>query len=108
MGFKEAFNWILSKHYRTVTMDRISPAFSAVIKVSPTNYSRNLEGPENIVFEGREFIITKSELDRISFPFPIKRGDRLLDAEIGKMTIKEINEMYALGGQIVGYRVRTD
>lgn len=107
MGFKEAFNWILSKHNRTVTISRVNPAANFSIKVSPTNYSRNLEGPENIVFDGREFIITKAELDRVSWGV-IRRGDRLIDPEFGTMTIKETNEMYGLGGQVVGVRVRTD
>jgi hypothetical protein len=38
----------------------------------------------------------------------IKRGDKIVDALLGTLTVDEIMEMYDLGGTILGYRVRAD
>jgi hypothetical protein len=75
--------------------------------VAPSNYYRNLEGPSDIVVRGREFVISKLALDAVNFPFP-RRGDQLEFSDIGTLTITEVREMFNLGGDIMGFRVRTN
>ena len=100
-----AFNTLLSLHSRTVTLER--PGVKTVtIKVTPSNYFRNLAGPEEIVIEGKEFVISKTFLDAVEFGVP-KRGDRITDAQTGLAVISEVREMFAFGGTIIGFRVRT-
>ena len=76
------------------------------IRVTPSNYFRNLAAPEEIVIEGREFVISKQNLDSVYFPAP-KRGDRITDPDIGLSVISEVREMFDFGGAIIGYRIRS-
>ena len=80
------------------------------IRVSSSNYSRNMDGPADVIMEGREFIIAFSEV-KDSALLPPKRGERLVDestAGYGINVIRHIELMKGLGGEIIGYRVRTD
>lgn len=107
MSLSGAFNSLLFLHSRTVTIERpgkITPAVS--IEISPSNYFRNLAGPSDVVIEGREFVISKKVLQNASYPAP-KRGDRINDPDTGLMMVSEVQEMYDLGGAIIGYRIRT-
>lgn len=105
-NLSSAFNQLLGIHFRNVTMERPGSGIAAVaIKVTPSNYSRNLAAPEEIVIEGREYVITKSALELAPFPVP-KRGDRIKDAELGTHVISEVRELFGFGGSILGYRVR--
>lgn len=107
MALKDAFNMLLKRHSRTGQISR--PGGTALpIWYTPTNYSRSLQGPSETVFEGREFVITKKALEESAFTGPLKRGDRLIDTELGTLTMREIEEMFDYGGSVVGYRVRTD
>jgi hypothetical protein len=103
----DAFNQLLGIHFRTMTIERVgsSPIAAVSIKVSPSNFTRNLSGPEEIVIEGREFVISKGALDSVLYPVP-KRGDRLKDPELGVNVITEVRELFGFGGGILGYRVR--
>lgn len=76
------------------------------IRVTTSNYFRNLEAVEETVFTGREFVISKQVLDAAFYPTP-KRGDRIKDEDLGVSTVTEVREMSGLGGAIIGYRVRT-
>lgn len=76
------------------------------IRAAPANYFRNLAAPEETAIEGKEFVLSKTNLDSVYFPAP-KRGDRLKDSELGTSTISEVRPMMGLGGGILGYRVRT-
>ena len=105
-SLRQAFESLLAKHNREVTISRPGTVFTGTIKVTPSNYSRILEVAGTVTEQGREFIITKSELERIGFP-QLRKGDRLLDAEIGTSVISSIAEMPDFGGTIMGYRVRT-
>lgn len=78
----------------------------SAIRAAPANYFRNLAGPEEIVVEGREFVLSKSNLDSVKFPAP-KRGDRITDPGIAVSTITEVREMFGFGGALIGYRIRT-
>ena len=100
-----AFNQLLALHSRKVTIARPGGVGPVEIKVTPSNYSRNLAGPEEVVIAGREFVISKYTLDSVSFPVP-RRGDRLVDPELGTHIISEVRELLGFGGSILGYRVR--
>lgn len=102
-GIGDAFNLLLAVHKRAVTLKR--DAATLAVFVSPSNYSRNLAGPSDMAIEGREFIISRAQLTGVFTT--IKRGDRIVDAELGNMSIDEIREMYDFGGAIIGYRLTT-
>jgi hypothetical protein len=99
-----AFNRLLGLHFRTVTLTRPGGA-SVTVKMTPSNYSRNLAGPEEMIVEGREFVVAKANLDAVSFPMP-KRGDRIADAALGTHVVSEVKELLGFGGAIIGYRIR--
>jgi hypothetical protein len=103
---KQAFNLLLKLHSREVTITRPGGA-TATIRVSPSNYFRNLAGPGEVVVEGKEYVISKDILTSSGFTLPLKRGDRINDSEVGLIVISEIRELYNFGGQIIGYRVRS-
>lgn len=106
MSIKSAFNLMLKLHSRQVTIARPGTAFTGTVKLAPSNYFRNLQGPEETVIHGREYIVSKVDLDAISFPVP-KRGDRLTDVDLGISTITEVRELFDFGGAILGFRIRT-
>lgn len=106
MSIKNGFNLMISLQGRLMTIYRPATAYTASVKFAPSNYSRNLEGPAETVIDGKEFVCTKDSLDLASYPV-IKRGDKLDDPNLGKMTISEVRELYDLGGAIIGYRLRT-
>jgi hypothetical protein len=88
-------------------ISRPSPAISGTIKCAPSNYFRNLDVEQNITSKGREYVVSKNDLNLIAgFGIP-KRGDTLVDAELGRMVLSEVREMYDLGGAILGFRLRT-
>lgn len=107
MSVRAALNMMLSIQSRDMTLERPDDNISVSIKAAPSNYSRNLQGPEETVMDGREFVISKDVLDGVNFPCPIKRGDRLVDADLGDNSITEVREMFDIGGAVIGYRVRT-
>jgi hypothetical protein len=94
----------------TATMLRTPKELYAIvataIKLSPSNYSRLLASPEETVVTGREFVVSKNILDAVFFP-NIKRGDRIIDPQLGANTVTDVKEMHGLGGIIMGYRIRT-
>lgn len=103
---KFAFNGLLGMHYRSMTLKRLgSPGFSITIKATPSNYFRNLETAGDVTAEGREFIISKTQIDGTAVD-KIKKGDRLVDVDMGEMTIIEAREMFDVGGEIIGFRCR--
>jgi hypothetical protein len=107
MSLANAFNQLLFLHRREATIERNGSIAAVQIFISPSNYARNLEGPEKTVSEGKEFVISKSILDSVNYPRP-KRGDVIRDSELGKNTVADIREMYDFGGSIIGYRVRCE
>jgi len=105
---REAFNTLTKIHCRDVTLKRLgSPDQTTTCRITPSNYFRNLEGPSHTTIRGREFVIP---LDSIATKFSpvLKRGDKLVDTQLGSLAIDEIIEMYDLGGEILGYRVRCE
>lgn len=110
MSLKTAFENILSINSKEVTIKRYTsgPDQTGTIRVAFSNYFRNQEGPANTVFEGREFVITKSSLEQAGFS-TVMRGDRLIftDPDISEVTVDIVREMTDIGGSIMGYRVAT-
>lgn len=97
---------VLKLQQRDATIERPGNLGPFNLKVTPSNYFRNMEGPSYTAIEGREFIIFKEDLSNISYPEPI-RGDVIRNTETGKHTITEVREMTFLS--IIGaYRVRTE
>lgn len=101
-----AFNALLGSHGRQVTIERPDVVAAVTIRVTPSNYFRNLAGPEETIVEGSEFIISKKVLVEVNFP-PPQRGDVISDPELGFRIVAEIREMFDFGGSIMGYRIRT-
>lgn len=106
MSLNAAFNMLLKLRGRTVTLKRLgASSFSFTVTVAPSNYTRFLEGPSDVTMPGREFVISYKELTALNVP-KLRRGDRIVDTEMGEMTISEIREMFGLGSEIIGYRLR--
>lgn len=107
MSIANAFNQLLFLQKRPATIERNGSIAAVNIFISPSNYARNLQGPEEIVSEGKEFVISKKNLESVNYPRP-KRGDVIRDSELGKNTIVDIREMYDFGGAVIGYRLRCE
>lgn len=109
MGLLQAaFNALARLHSRAATLKRFgSPDIETPIRITPSNYFRNLEGPSHTIIRGREFIIP---LSSIVSPFDpvLKRGDKIIDPVFGSMAIDEITEMCDLGGDVMAYRCRCE
>lgn len=108
-SLSNAFNALLFIHSRVVTIEhpgRLTSLGPVSIKISPSNYFRNLAGPEETVITGSEFVVSKAVLDAAGFPAP-RRGDRIEDPETGIAEITEVRPMHNLGASIMGYRCRT-
>ena len=105
---RQAFNALTRLHSKAATLKRLgSPDVSTAVRITPANFFRFIEGPSQTVIHGREYIIP---LDSIVTPLAggIKRGDRLVDPDIGVMTIDEVIDVYDLGAIPMGYRVRCE
>ena len=100
-----AFNQLLGIHFRQVTIQRPGVIAPVSVKVTPSNYSRKLSGPEDVVIDGKEFVVSKAVLDAVSFPMP-KRGDRISDPDLGNHVVSDVQELLGFGGAILGYRLR--
>ncbi len=104
---EQAFNLVLQMASRSGSLVRPgSPDQTFTVKYATSNYFRNLEGPSSTISQGREFVLSKSSLEAVSYPVPIKRNDRIVDADMGTMIISEVREMMDIHGIIIGYRVR--
>lgn len=107
MGLGSAFNQIIKLKQKTMKIARLGTFVETDIPVAPSNYARNMAGPEDMSIKGREFVISIEDLNNISFPFPLTRGDILIDNIFGSMRITDAQEMYGLKGEVLGFRVRT-
>jgi hypothetical protein len=108
MSVRAALDIMLSIHGREMTITRTTAEgdLTGTIRLAPSNYFRNLAGPDAVTMEGKEFVISKTALTSAGFT-NLKKGDRLTDSEIGINVISEIREMFDIGGVIMGYRIRT-
>lgn len=104
---REAFNSLAYFHSRAATLKRLgSPDVTTPIRITPSNYFRNQEGPSQTIVEGREFIVPLDTIETKFNPI-VKRGDRIVDPVLGTLIIDEITEVYDLGASLMGYRLRT-
>lgn len=106
VNLEGAFNMALAIQEKDMEYYQVSTDTTLTIKVAPSNYYRNHDMLEEMVSEGREFVVSKKTFDN-SFTGQPVRGDRLIAANTGNYTVKEIREMQVLGS-IVGYRLRCD
>lgn len=96
---------IVSLQGREVELHDMDTDTKVTTKIAPSNYFRNFEAIEEMVIEGREYVISKELLDNAGFT-TLKRGIRIIDPVFNVSSIVEIREMVVMG-EIVGYRVRT-
>jgi hypothetical protein len=106
VSIRQALNLMISLQSRPMTLTRPGDEdFTVDVRVAPSNFSRNTEGPSDTTIPGREFVVSKTALDESGFPIPA-RGDFLTDPDLGTMTVSDIREMYDIGGAIIAYRLR--
>lgn len=101
-----AFNQVITLQAKDMTYYQVSSDTEVTIPAAPSNYFRNHDMLEEMVSEGREFVVSKSHFDEVLTGAPV-RGDRLIHTELGNFTVRENREMLILGN-IVGYRIRCD
>lgn len=107
-GLESAFNLLLNLKKFPATIERPTQALGPFpINISPGNYFRHLQGPEETVISGHEFVLSAEELRGSTLPMPPKIGDIIEAPELGLMSVSEVIPLYALGGNILGYRIRT-
>ena len=100
MSLKSAFNFALKFNSISATITRRVDATVHDVKITSSNYFRNMSGMEELVYRGREFVISKEYLEGID----LRRGDTLT-SELGTFSLDTISEMIILG-EIVGFRIR--
>lgn len=101
-----AFNMALAIQEKDMEYYQVSTDTTIVIRVAPSNYYRNHAMLEEMISEGREFVVSKKTFDSHFTGQPV-RGDRLIGADTGNFTVKDVREMTVVGN-IVGYRLRCD
>lgn len=79
------------------------------IEIAPSNYFRNLSGPEEIGIEAFEFVISKSSLDSSGLVGEPKRGMYIEDTsrDNERYTLAVIKPLYVMGN-LLGFRVRNE
>lgn len=104
MSLRDAFRSLLHFRKRAVTIGRPGGDGLATF-ITPSNFSRQTFAPADMVIKGRQFIITKENADILIDP--IRRGDTIVDTELGTLTIKDVEEMFDESAKIIGYRITT-
>ena len=74
------------------------------VAIARSNLNRKLQAIEDSTYEGREFVFTSDEAERVSWD--PRLGDRITTPTLGTNSITEIIPQIALG-KLIGYRVRT-
>lgn len=104
----DAFNAIIEMASSpTFEYERPGIVGSFFLRAAISNYARNMNGPEEIIMEGREFVLSAKSFEGQIFTFP-KRGDRLISSFGQENVISTIVEMRGFQGELLGYRVRTE
>ena len=83
------FNKTLLIQASDMTIHNTNTDVKHTIKLAPSNYSRNLSGPEEITIEGKEFVVSKKALDAAGYG-TLQIGHKIIGADIGVNTISEI------------------
>lgn len=105
INLESAFNYVISLKGKPLTLHDLETDTQVTFKIAKANYFRNLQGMEEITIKGREFVISKKLLEDSGFP-GLEKNTRIIDGS-SSFTITEIEEMEALEGQVLGYRVKT-
>lgn len=100
----EAFAMLLKMKQRAVEIGRPGVAGTDTF-ITPSTYYRGSNGPADTITEGRQFIITKENADKVVTI--IMRGDQIVDTDLGVLTITNVEEMYNESGKIMGFRLTT-
>lgn len=103
----EAFKKTLSFQSQAATLTRRGEVTAIDIMIAPSNYFRDFSSIEEIPVSGNEFVIETSQLVGTGFSAGIKRGDVIVNAIYGTMTVEEIRPMTILGS-LAAYRVRVN
>lgn len=103
MSLENAFYALILKQARDTTFVQVNTGTEITVKAAHSNYFRNINGPENTVAQGREYVVSIREFEDNNI-VPV-RGDNLLDSELEPSMIIEVREMIILG-KIAGYRLR--
>lgn len=106
VNLEGAFNLALDIQVKDMEYYQVNTDTTITIKVAPSNYYRNHAMLEEMISEGREFVVSKKTFEG-SFSGQPVRGDRLIGANTGNYTIRDVREMTVMG-VIVGYRLRCD
>lgn len=103
-----AFDFLLSKKYITCQIDR-KPSIAAInIQLTPSNYSRNKESPENMTQYTNEYVMSPKFLVGTTMTEP-KRGDRIIHSSTKVEIISAVDTLYGLGANsLLGWRIRTE
>lgn len=107
MSLSDAFNTLLQLSQASYVYERPGEVDTFNVNASVSNYARNIAAPEEMIMEGREFVISSKEFEGQAFTFP-KRGDRLISATSQENVIQTVMEMRGMKGELLGYRVRTE
>ncbi len=101
---KEAFNLIIQLQKEDCDILTKSGVAINGVAIARSNLNRKLQAIEDSTYEGREFVFTSDEAERVSWD--PRLGDRITTPTLGTNSITEIIPQIALG-QLIGYRVRT-
>jgi len=106
-NLQSAFEMALRLQERSVTFHQISTDREVSLKMAPSNYFRNYNLPEEIVTEGREWVMSKSEFDNAGLTGEPRRGDKVVDSVFEVGTVREVRQLSA-GGVVLGFRIRVE
>lgn len=107
---KEAFLMALNiKASKTSKLTRLgSPDKTVTVPMAISNYGRSLAGPANVTITGKEFVMAKDTLEKTDFGDIPKKGDRIYYDGLGTLMIGFVDPMSDVGGDIIGWRLRTE
>lgn len=101
----DAFHYALAFNRKKMQISR-PPLDDKDIWATPSNFFRNLAMPEEIISEGREYIVAKKDLLSTGYT-TIKRGDKFIDPDFGVNTVVEVRDVLILG-EVLGFRIRLE
>lgn len=105
VNLQAAFNFALNLNSRDMVLYDAENDVDYNVPMSLANYVRNLAAFDDMVIEGREFVVSKTDMDKI--PLVPRRGMKITDNDMGTYTISEVRELVGMGN-IIGYRLRTN
>lgn len=98
-----AFNYIIQMRGRSAQIKDLNDLSIADITIADSNYFRKLEGVEETIVEGKEFVVMAKDFETFGEP---KRGHRIIHSPTEYDNIGEVKPLRGLKGQLLGYRIR--